>query len=131
MLKILPIQDKAEQELDCARCGITFRKNALAYAASVDDIFIGICQFRTTEGVGEIYDLTLVPGKEDFEALFIMGRAVLNFIDLCGVHRAVYLSDKVDETLMKAIGFSKNENGTLEMDLTDFFLHPCAHHKKD
>ena len=130
MLKILPIQDKAEQELDCARCLIPYRKDALAYAASVDDVFIGICQFRTTEGTGEIYDLTLVPGKEDFEAIFIMGRAVLNFIDLCGVHRAVYLSEKVDETLIKAIGFSKNENGIYEIDLTNFFEHHCQHHKK-
>ena len=131
MLKILPIQDKAEQELDCARCQTVFRKDALAYSATVDDEFIGISQFRTTEGIGEMYDLTLVPNKEDFEALIIMGRAVLNFIDLCGVHRVVFLSEKVDETLMKAIGFFKNENGIWEVDLTDFFDHPCQRHKKD
>ncbi len=131
MLKILPIQDKAEQELDCARCQITYRKDALAYAATVDDVFIGVSQFRTTEGTGEIYDLTLIPHKEDFEALIIMGRAVLNFIDLCDVHRAVFLSQKVNETLMKAIGFSKNEDGIWGIDLTDFFDHPCQHHKKD
>jgi len=128
MLKILPIQSKAEQELDCSRCGVKYRENALAYAASVDDEFIGICQFRTAGEDGEVYDLTLVPDKEDFEAIFLMGRAALNFIDLCGVHKAVYLSEKVDETLIKAIGFEKNQDGVFEMDLTDFFLHPCQHH---
>lgn len=127
MLKILPIQSKSEQELDCSRCGVKYRENALAYAASVDEEFIGICQFRTAGEVGEIYDLTLVPNKEDFEALFLMGRAALNFIDLCGVHKAVYLSEKVDEPLLRAIGFSKNEDGVFEMNLTDFFLHPCQH----
>lgn len=128
MLKILPIQSKAEQELACSRCGIPYKAEALAYAASVDEVFIGICQFRTAGEVGEMYDLTLIPEKEDFEALFLMGRAALNFIDLCGVHKAVYLSERVDETLLKAVGFSKNENGVWEMDLEDFFLHPC-HHK--
>lgn len=127
MLKILPIQSKNEQELACSRCHIPYRKDALAYAASVDDVFIGICQFRTTEGIGEIYNLTLIPDKEDFEALFLMGRATLNFIDLCDVHKAVFLSDKADETLLKAIGFHKNSEGIYEMDLTDFFLHPCQH----
>ena len=128
MLKILPIQSKAGQELDCSRCHVKYRENALAYAASVDDIFIGICQFRTVGELGEIYDLTLIPGKQDFEALFLMGRAALNFIDLCGVHKAIFLSENKDETLLKAIGFSENQSGVFEMNLTDFFEHPCQRH---
>ena len=128
MLKILPIQSKAEQELYCSRCGVTYREDALAYAASVDEAFIGICQFRTAGEVGEVYDLTLVPGIDDFEAIFLMGRAALNFIDLCGVHKAIYVSEKADESLLKAVGFKKNENGVFEMNLKDFFLHPCQHH---
>lgn len=131
MLKILPIQSKADQELFCSRCGVTYRADALAYAASVDDNFIGICQFRTAGEVGEVFDLTLVPGVEDFEAIFLMGRAALNFIDLCGVHKAVYASEKADESLLKAVGFKKNQNGIFEMDLKDFFLHPCQHHHSD
>ena len=130
MLKILPIQSKADQELYCARCGVTYREDALAYAASVDEKFIGICQFRTAGEVGEVYDLTLIPGVEDFEAIFLMGRAALNFIDLCGVHKAIYASETADESLLKAVGFQKNQNGVFEMDLKDFFLHPCQHHHK-
>ena len=130
MLKVLPIQSKADQELDCARCGITYRPDALAYRATVNDVFVGMCQFKLTEHGGEIYDIAKLPDVEDFEAMFVMGRAALNFIDLCGVHYARYLSEDIDESLALAIGFTKNSDGIFDVDLTDFFLHPCQHHKE-
>lgn len=128
MLKVLPIQSKNEQEAICARCNIKFKEEALAYAATVDEKLVGVCQFTMGDGVGKILDLAAIDGVDDFEAMFIMGRAALNFIDLCGVHRALYASEKLDETLVKAIGFKKNADGSYEMDLTDFFNHPCQHH---
>lgn len=131
MLKILPIQSKKEQELCCSRCNIPYRPEALAYAASVDDEFIGVCQFNTVGEAGELFDLTLLPDKEDFEAIFIMGRAALNFMDLCGVHKAICRAEHTDESLLKAIGFSLREDGVYEMDLTDFFTHPCQNHCKN
>ena len=130
MLKVLPIQSKADQELDCARCGITYRPDALAYRATVNDVFVGMCQFKLTEHGGEIYDIAKLPDVEDFEAMFVMGRAALNFIDLCGVHRAFFDAEYDNETLIQAIGFSKNSDGRYEMDLTDFFKEPCKHSKK-
>ena len=101
MLKVLPIQSKTDQELDCARCGITYRPDALAYRATVNDVFVGMCQFKLTEHGGEIYDIAKLPDVEDFEAMFVMGRAALNFIDLCGVHYARYLSENIDESLAR------------------------------
>ena len=130
MLKVLPIQSKADQELDCARCGIQYRADALAYRATVNDVFVGMCQFKLTDHGGEIYDIAQLPDKDDFEAMFVMGRAALNFIDLCGVHYAKLVTDKLDESLARAIGFTKNENGIFDVDLTDFFVHPCQHHKE-
>ena len=129
MLKVLPIQDKNEQELAAKKCGVNYRPDALAYTATVNDVFVGMCQFKLTDKGGEIYDIALMPDKEDFEACFVMGRAALNFIDLCGVHYAKYLSDKTDDTLLRAIGFEKNAEGIYDIDLTDFFKHPCKHHK--
>ena len=130
MLKVLPIQSKADQELDCARCGIPFRADALAYRATVNDVFVGMCQFKLTDHGGEIYDIAQLPDQNDFEAMFVMGRAALNFIDLCGVHYARYISDPPDESLARAIGFTKNADGIFDVDLTDFFVHPCRHHKE-
>ena len=127
MLEVLPIQTKREQEVLCARCKIPFRVDALAYQALVDGDFVGICQFTMNEHGGQILDFAPLPDHYEFEPMFVMGRAALNFIDLCGVHRAFFDADCQNETLVRAIGFSRNADGRFEMDLTDFFKEPCKH----
>ena len=129
MLEVLPIQTKTEQEALCARCGIPFRTELLAYRATVDGELRGICQFTMDSQGGRIADFAAA-GEPEFEPLFVMGRAALNFIDLCGVHTAFFDADFENETLIKAIGFEKNPAGRWEMDLTDFFREPCKHSKK-
>ena len=132
MLKVFPIQDKAEQKRLCERCGVTFDPELLAYQATVEDVFAGVCQFKLSPGGGIVYDLA--PDKDkpvDTEAMFVMGRAALNFIDLCGVHHAFFDGDVSvpGETLIRAIGVQINGEGRFEMDLTDFFTTPCKHCK--
>ena len=128
MLKVLPIQSKIEQEAICSRCGVMYREELMAYSATVDNTLVGVCQFTMNDKGGFIYDLKNVIGVTDNEALFIMGRGTLNFIDLCGVHRAFFTpASETDETLIHAIGFRKNDSDCWEMDLTNFFDHPCQH----
>ena len=127
MLEVLPIQDKSTQEVLCARCGIEFKTELLAYQALVDGELRGVCQFTMSDKGGELVDLKNVSGIKDTQALFVVGRATLNFIDLCGVHRAYFDAKCDNETLIKAIGFSRNADGRFEMDLTDFFKEPCKH----
>lgn len=126
MLEVLPIQTKEEQAALCARCGIPFRTEMLAYQALVDGELFGVCQFTMDAQGGRLVDLAPAE-KTEFEPLFVMGRAALNFIDLCGVHRAFFDAECENEFLIKAIGFTKNEAGRWEMDLTDFFKEPCKH----
>ena len=129
MLEVLPIQDKNEQEAIANLCGVPFRTELLAYKALIDGELRGICQFKMSADGGSIVDFAHVPEKYEFEPMFVMGRAALNFIDLCGVHYAKYLSSKIDDGLLRAIGFEKNKDGIYDIDLTDFFKHPCQHHK--
>lgn len=129
MLEVLPIQSKQEQEALCARCGIMFRTETLAYKALVEGELRGVCQFTMNAGGGRIIDFAPVPDLYEFEPMFVMGRAALNFIDLCGVHHAYFDAACENETLIKAIGFSKNSDGRYEIDLTDFFTEPCKHPK--
>ncbi len=124
MLIIKPIQDKSEQEALCASCGVAYNPDALAYKAEVDEIPVGICQFRIRADAGYITDLAGVKGTDDWEALFIMGRQTMNFIDLHGVHRGIF-AGKADEGLIKALGFER-EGEIWALDLEDFFAHPCA-----
>jgi len=129
MLEVLPIQDKQEQEALCARCGIEFHTELLAYKALVDGDLRGVCQFTMDASGGRIVGFAPIPEIYEFEPMFVMGRAALNFIDLCGVHRAFFDATCDNETLVKAIGFSKNSDGRYEIDLTDFFKEPCKHSK--
>jgi hypothetical protein len=130
MLKVLPIQDKEEQAKLCALCNIPYRVEMLAYKALVEEELRGICQFTMNAQGGKIVDFAHAPDAYEFEPMFVMGRAALNFIDLCGIHRAYFDAEYDNETLIKAIGFSKNSDGRYEVDLTDFFNEPCQHSKK-
>ena len=134
MLKILPIQSKAEQEQLCERCGAAFDPDMLAYAASVDDKIAGICQFKLTDKGGIIS--TFAPAKDFYsrDALFVLGRGTLNFIDLCGVHYAtsinvsmLLLHTKNPAILIDVLSDHLSENGQMiVLDIDDGFTvaHP-------
>ena len=130
MLKVLPIQTKDHQKECAEKCAVPYVADALAYEATVDGELVGICQFRVTADGGLIYDLASVPGVDDFESMFIMGRGTLNFIDLCGVHHARFVGEVKDATLLRAVGFKENEHGIFEINLEGFFEDHCHNHKK-
>lgn len=119
MLEIKPIQDKNEQEDACLKCGAAYHAEYFCYAAREGDTLLGICQFFLKNETGYIDAIRAADGVSDDDALFLMGRATLNFINLCGIDRAILLDDS-DPALSKRIGFSETEDG-LFMDLTNFF----------
>lgn len=125
MLKVLPIQSKAEQEEICNKCGVTFNPDLLAYVATVDDRLAGVCQFKVTGEGGILYDLAPTTDFYNFEAMFVMGRGTLNFIDLCGVHRAFFDGTETPDSLLTAVGFRKNEAGRWDINLEGFFTDHC------
>ena len=84
MLKVLPVQSKLKQEEICVKCGVDYNADLLAYAAYVDDRLCGVCQFKLTDKGGMIYDIAPTTDFYSKEALFVMGRGALNFIDLSG-----------------------------------------------
>ena len=137
MLKVLPIQSKLRQEEICLKCKIDYNPDLLAYAATVDEELVGICQFKLTDKGGVLYDLAKVSDRmenkecSDFEAMFVMGRGTLNFIDLCGVHSATFEGKNPDDGLLRAIGFSKNGDGVYEINLEGFFTDHCHNHSKE
>lgn len=133
MLQVLPIQTKEEQAAICERCGVAFKTDCMAYHALVDGELTAVCQFTMDGEGGHIHDLALVQNRafsdrDRIESLFVMGRATLNFIDLCGVHTAYFEDASFDgEGMIKSIGFTKTQDGRWFVDLTDFFVEPCQH----
>ncbi|MBQ8577928.1 MAG: hypothetical protein IJ449_08240 [Clostridia bacterium] len=132
MLIIKPVQSKELQAQLCALCGVTYRAEAVCYQAYLgegpddEDTFVGISQFTLGEDIGGrtcgcLYDLVNAPGVDDEEALFIMGRQTLNFMDLTGSHEAVFRPQtETSEHLIKWLGF-RDAEGVWYMDLHGVF----------
>ena len=121
MLEIKPIESKEEQAGACARCHIPYDADCMAYATYVEGEFIGMAQFNIEKNEGYLKNIVLLEGIEDFEAEFLMGRAVLNFIDLCGIHTARADRTAARVRVLKAVGFSEGEDGVLRADMTRMF----------
>ena len=129
MFKITPTQDKSRQIEICELCGAEFRPNAFAYQMvdADDGHLMGMTQFDI-ESNGYIYDIKEAPGLSDFEAMFILGRQTMNFIDSCGAHTCYAAENSGDESLLRAIGFKENKNGEYFADMTGMFDGKCGGH---
>ena len=132
MFKISPIQN-AELQKKCAEaCGTQYRPGAFAYTMNDQDSgdLMGFSQFEITENGGHLLDLRSAIGYDDYEAMFILGRATMNFIDMCGAHTLTASPEAADETLLRAIGLRATENGNYYCDMTGFFdgSHCSGHH---
>lgn len=132
MLEILPIQNKNDQKKICESLGVEFSYDMLAYSARYDGQMCGLCQFKMTKKGGSLFSLTcastLPEEITEFQVLFTLGRAALNFIDLCGVHKAYFDGKTKDDHLLTEIGFTHAEDGEYFIDLEGFFTSPCKCH---
>ena len=129
MFKITPVTEFDTQALYAEKCGTTAKQGLFAY--SMIDVESGelmaISQFEIDKDYGIIYDLRGVLGLDDFEAMFILGRQTMNFIDLCGVHKCKALKDAGQERLLRAIGF-KELNDELVCNMEGMFDGHCDGH---
>lgn len=128
MLEVLPIQTKAEQESACFACGASYREELLCYGAYVEGELVGVCQFSLKPEGGRIAS---IDGKKsaDFQSLFVLGRAAMSFIEICGGETAFFDAPVTEENklLVGAIGFKQDQDGVFSVDLRGFFDHPCSH----
>lgn len=126
MLEIKSIQEKSMQEQICTQCKAKYDADMLAYAAHADDLLLGVCQFRFYSNFALIKDLKPAPGTNDFEAMFLLARAAMNFIDLCGTHTARCTNETGEIRLLLALGFQKIDQNLYELYLPDIFLGKCS-----
>ena len=128
MFKITPIQDKSRQKEICEAVGATFRENFFAYIMYDCDTLelMGMSQFEISDN-GYISDIRETPGLSDYEAMFILARQTMNFIDSCGAHVCYADRDSADSRLLHAVGF-RDDGERLVCDMTDMFSGKCANH---
>ena len=130
MFKISPIQEKETQKKYAGLCGIDFFEDALAYSMiNVEDgSLMGVSQFDIRKDSGYIYNISSAIGYSDFEAMFILGRATMNFIDLCGTHTCFAAKNAAKESFLLALGFKKTENEDFFADMNGMFDGNCGGH---
>ncbi len=132
MFKISPIEEKAAQKDIIESLGGTFREDYFAYAMVDNEsgTLMGASQFEIEGDTGYISDLREAPGLSDFEAMFILGRATMNFIDMCGAHKCRASLAAGEERLFKSIGF-KEAFGEYFSDMAGMFDGNCKGHQKN
>jgi len=123
MLIVRPIQTKELQKELCEICNIDFDADCLAYEARENEKLLGVCQFRILGKYAVIYNIGEVQDVDDLEAMIIMNKAALNFIDLCGIKEAIIKTDY--KNLPKILGFIKDNNNIFRLNLDGYFESPC------
>lgn len=127
MFKISPIQDKELQSKYAEECGANFCPELFAYSMINQETgeLMGMSQFDICGEYGYIHTLKSKTGYTDFEAMFILGRATMSFMNTCGVTCCRASVDSAEERLLKSIGFKLQENGEYIADMTRMFDGHC------
>ena len=124
-----PVQSKAEQEALCARLGAEFRAGDFAYRVTVGGAEAGIVTFFIKGKDAFLRQIVFYPDRQDFEAMFISGRAAMEFMDRVGAVNGYFLSPGEDqERLVTALGYRKQPDGRLYLNTAGFFEEHCKNH---
>ena len=129
MFHIFPIQEATTHKDFAARCGAHYRPDLFAYGMTDAETgaLMGISQFELGDGEGVIFDLRPKAGTDDAEAMFILGRTTMSFIEKIGVTDCYAAADAGDPRLLRRIGFQPCEReGYLFCDLRGMFDGHCS-----
>ena len=129
MLRARALRDIDEQKTCCEVCGIVHNPDMLYFAIFENETdCLGTLEFRFTKKGALITDVKPKVGTYDDEAMFILGKAALNFIDLVGFKYVEYEAD--DEKLCGLLEFFKKD-GVMQVSLEGYFDEPCKRHKHE
>ena len=129
MFKITPIQDKMRQKEICDICHTLYREDFFAYEMYDCETleFMGMSQFQIGDE-GYISDLREPDGRSDYEAMFILGRQTMNFINSCGAVICKAADNAGSAALLSAIGFKERIGNELVCNTDGMFDGNCGNH---
>jgi hypothetical protein len=132
MFKIFPIQTIEERKELCERTGAEFHIGDMAYRATIDEVEAGIITFFISGKKGCLRQICFYPHMQDFEVMFIGGRACMNFMDQIGATEGYFISpDPSNERLTAALGYKKQDDGSYYLNTEGFFIEHCSHHSEE
>lgn len=125
MLEVLPVREKEKQEEYCRRIGAEYDPDTMCYAAWEGDELLGVSLFHIEGKVGVIDRIQLKDGLRDDLAQYLLAKAPLNFVDLCGIRTAQFRD--ADKELAKKLEFLERD-GVWQVNLDGYFTTPCHRH---
>ncbi len=131
MFKITPVRELSLHKEYAEKVGVPYREGYFAYSMTDYDTneLMGFSQFEIDERGGLLADIAEVEGQDDFEAMFILGRQTMNFMNMCGAIELRAEKNEKNEKLLLAIGFRADEKGNFVCNTEGMFDGHCGGHK--
>jgi hypothetical protein len=108
MFKIEPLCDDNLAKKITEDAGVEYKEGFFFYHMYELDggKTLGHSQFEILGTEGYIYSLSPASGVNDDEAMFILARQTMNFLEGCGAYEC-YANPKIDNALLKKVGFKE------------------------
>lgn len=124
MLEIRPVYTSYEREEYTKPFGIIPEEGKTVICARYPDRFVGLAYVSVDGELATVHEFSLVDGYDDDTDFFLLGKAMLNYLDLHGTKNVVLPLAK-DEKILKRLGFSKAGDGQWNLSLAGYFDHKC------
>ena len=126
MFKIEPLNDAVRAEKIAKDSGVEYKADFFFYHMYDMETgnTLGHSQFEILGKEGYIYSLTPFPGVDDVEAMFILARQTMNFLEGCGAYEC-YANPEIDNALLKMAGF-KSVDGRFFCNTKGMFDGHCG-----
>ena len=124
MLEIRPVYTSYEREEYTKPFGIIPEEGKTVICARYPDRFVGLAYVSIDGELATVHEFSLVDGYDDDTDFFLLGKAMLNYLDLHGAKNVVLPLAK-DEKILKRLGFSKSGDGQWNLSLAGYFDHKC------
>ena len=124
MLEIRPVYTSYEREEYTKPFGIIPEEGKTVICARYPDRFVGLAYVSVDGELSTVHEFSLVDGYDDDTDFFLLGKAMLNYLDLHGAKNVVLPLAK-NEKILKRLGFSKAGDGQWKLSLAGYFDHKC------
>lgn len=130
MFKITPVSEVAEAKSISEALSLPYFEGAFYYKMFDMDSgdLMGVSVFELYRDYGELLALKEVDGKNDFEAMFILIRQTMNFINLCGYTKCIARTTYAPKKMLVCAGFVKDEDERFVANLEGMFDGHCHTH---
>ena len=136
MFEVQPIRSPELQAEVAEKLGGKYIDGTFAfYAAEMEDDFtnvkypIALLQFTLSPEKAVIKSLDIREGSEDDEAVTVLVRAAMSWVNKADVPFIEFDDGATDDEYIRSVSFRRNENGRWSVDLGKFYKSPCAYGK--